>query len=171
MQGCRVFSNMKDTDVKETQPRRFQETQAFATWVYGLLAVVIVPSVAALAVSAAKTSSVRWLVPADLALFVLVFDLLCVRTEVSETEVIVTFGALFPLYRRRIALSEIASAIADTYSPIAEYGGWGIKGMPSNIALNARGNRGVRLTLRNGRRVLIGSQRPEELEAALTARH
>ena len=50
-----------------------------------------------------------------------------------------------------------------TYSPLAEYGGWGIKWGRSGLALNARGDRGVRLTLTDGRRVLVGSQRPEEL--------
>ena len=80
---------------------------------------------------------------------------------------VVTFGALFPLYRRRIALADIASAEAVTYSPIADYGGWGIKGPSGNSALNARGNRGVRLTLRDGKRLLIGSQKPGVLVEAL----
>ncbi len=75
--------------------------------------------------------------------------------------------ALFPLYRRRIRLADITAAEAVTYSPLVEYGGWGIKGLPGNSAINARGNRGVRLTLRDGRRILIGSQRPDELAAAL----
>ena len=72
----------------------------------------------------------------------------------------VTFGALLPLYRKRFKLQEIAAAQAATYSPITEYGGWGIRGWGRNTALNARGNRGVRLTLQNGSHVLIGSQRP-----------
>ena len=56
-----------------------------------------------------------------------------------------------------------------TYSPLVEYGGWGIRGWGKNVALNARGNRGVRLMLMDGRRVLVGSQRAEELAAALGA--
>lgn len=44
--------------------------------------------------------------------------------------------------------------------------GWG-----ENVALNARGDRGVRLMLTDGRRVLVGSQRAEELAAALAAPH
>jgi hypothetical protein len=97
----------------------------------------------------------------------LAFNLLCLRTVVTETEIAITFGALLPLYRRRIARADIVSSEAVTYSPLAEYGGWGIKWGRDGVALNARGNRGVRLTLRDGRRVLIGSQRPEELAEAL----
>lgn len=150
------------------QQSRFTETQAFATWVYGLLLLIAIPSLLSLVWASAKAPNVRWLLPADAFGFALAFNLLCQRTTVTETELTVTFGALLPLYRRRIALREIASAEAVTYSPLAEYGGWGIRGWGKNTALNARGNCGVRLTLRDGRRVLIGSQRPDELAAALT---
>jgi hypothetical protein len=97
----------------------------------------------------------------------LAFNVLCLRTTVTEKELSVSFGALFPFYRRRIATADIVSSEAVTYSPLAEYGGWGIKWGRGGAALNARGNRGVRLTLRDGRRVLVGSQRPEELAEAL----
>ena len=97
----------------------------------------------------------------------LTLNLLCLRTTVSDRDLVVTFGALFPLYRRRVSLVDIISALPVTYSPITEYGGWGIRGIPSNSALNARGNRGVRLTLRSGKRLLIGSQNAEALAAAL----
>jgi hypothetical protein len=49
-----------------------------------------------------------------------------------------------------------------------EYGGWGLRyGGDNGWAYNARGNRGVQLVLQGEKRVLIGSQRPEELLAAL----
>jgi energy-coupling factor transporter transmembrane protein EcfT len=155
--------------MENTKPIRFQEIRSFTTWVYGLLLAVIIPSMAGLIVTAAKTPGIRWLVPLDFVLLALTFNLLCQRTNVTEAELIVSFGALFPLYQRRIDLRDMASAVADTYQPIAEYGGWGIRGFGRSVALNARGNHGVRLTLKNGRRVLIGSQRSDDLAAALTA--
>ena len=97
----------------------------------------------------------------------LTLNLLCQKTLVTDRDLIVTFGAVLPLYRKQIALPKIAEAKAVTYSPIADYGGWGIRGWGKNIALNARGNRGVRLTLQGGSHVLVGSQRPEELAQAL----
>ena len=133
---------------------RFSETQFFAPFVYGIIGLSVV---AALGVGLA------WpLLPVGLTL-----NLLCLRTTLSDRELVVTFGALFPLYRRRVALPDIAAALPVTYSPIAEYGGWGIRGIPSNSALNARGNRGVRLSLRSGKRLLVGSQNAEALAAAL----
>lgn len=74
----------------------------------------------------------------------------------------------FPLRTRRVKLSEILRAEAVTYRPIREYGGWGIRwGGPRNWAYNLRGNRGVRLTLRDGATLLVGSQRAEDLAESL----
>lgn len=135
---------------------KFTEMQTFPVFAYGVL------SVSAVAVIA---SGLAWPV---LALG-LAFNLLCQRTAVTDRELTVSFGALFPLYHRRLALADIASIEAVTYSPLGEYGGWGIKWGLGGMALNARGSRGVRLTLRDGKRILIGSQWPEALAAALIA--
>jgi hypothetical protein len=73
-----------------------------------------------------------------------------------------------PLTRRSISLADIQQATARTYKPIAEYGGWGLKGWSSrNIAYNVSGHQGVQLVLRDGRRVMLGSQRAEELAQAI----
>lgn len=137
---------------------RFLETQAFSSLAYGVMG--LAGAATAVAVTAA---GLAWpILPLGLAL-----NLLCQRTTVTESELSVSFGALFPLYRRRVPLDDIGSAEAVTYSPLAEYGGWGIRGWGRNVALNARGRRGVRLALRGGRTLLVGSQRPEALAAAL----
>ena len=143
---------------------KFTETQAFAVWGYAVLGVTIVLSLGSLAV-APRIPIWLWLSVGTSV--VLVTNLLCLRTTVDDREVVVSLGALFPLYRRRIQLADIAAARADTYAPLAEYGGWGVRGWGRNVALNARGDRGVRLMLMDGRRVLVGSQRAEELAAAL----
>lgn len=77
-----------------------------------------------------------------------------------------------PFTRRTIALADVVSVAAVTYRPVREYGGWGVKGWSRRkLAYNVSGNRGVLLTLVDGRTVLLGSRRPDELAAALeTAR-
>lgn len=76
----------------------------------------------------------------------------------------------FPFVRRSIPLTDIARVEARHYAPVREYGGWGIKGWSRRkIAYNLRGDEGVDLTLVDGRRVLLGTQRPLELAAAITA--
>jgi hypothetical protein len=55
------------------------------------------------------------------------------------------------------------------YSSLRDYGGWGIRYGSKGKAYNVSGSRGVRLELSNGKRLLIGSQRPEELSEAVAA--
>lgn len=85
---------------------------------------------------------------------------------VRDRELVIRFVP-FHLQPRRIALDEIAEAQARRYRPIVEYGGWGIRYGFKGMAYNVSGDEGVQLTLRNGRRILIGSQRSGELERAL----
>jgi hypothetical protein len=73
-----------------------------------------------------------------------------------------------PFARRTVRVSEIESSEARTYRPLLEYGGWGVRWAPGRgTAWNASGNRGVQLELTSGKRLLIGSQRAEELAEAI----
>jgi hypothetical protein len=90
----------------------------------------------------------------------------CLLTEVRDTGLFVRF---FPFHFsfHAIPLQDVKGFRAVTYRPIKEYGGWGIRYGISGKAYTVAGNRGVRLEFHSGKSLLIGSQRPEELEAAL----
>ncbi len=81
-------------------------------------------------------------------------------TEVKNDAIHIRF---FPLKREVIPFSEIAKCDARQYSPIKEYGGCGIRYGTKGMAYNISGDHGVQLELMNGKRLLIGSQRSEEL--------
>ena len=85
-------------------------------------------------------------------------------TRVTNEAVTVRFGVF---YRTQVPVAEIRQAEAVEYRPIAEYGGWGIRGFGKKRALNARGNRGVLLTRTDGSTLMIGSQEPRRLLEAL----
>jgi hypothetical protein len=53
------------------------------------------------------------------------------------------------------------------YNPLNEYGGWGIKGTKKNRAYNVSGDMGLQLTLKSGRKILVGTVNPQKLEVAL----
>lgn len=74
----------------------------------------------------------------------------------------------FPLLKKDILISEIAEWKAREYKPLLEYGGWGVRWGPSGKAYNVSGSWGVQLKFTNGKRLLIGSQRAQELEAAIS---
>lgn len=88
-------------------------------------------------------------------------------TEVTPTEIRVWFGWI-PTYRRFYPVDLVSRLEIVSYRPVVDYGGWGIRtGRDGERVLNARGNRGVRLELTDGTRLLIGSQRPEDLAMAI----
>jgi hypothetical protein len=90
---------------------------------------------------------------------------LSMETTVDSREVRVRY---WPLAEVRIALEKIAEAESVTYRPIGEYGGWGVRsGWGRGWCYNVTGNRGVRLKRSDGSLLLIGSQRADELAAAI----
>ncbi len=56
---------------------------------------------------------------------------------------------------------------AITYSPLGEYGGWGIRYGWNGKAYNVSGNQGIQLELNEGKRILIGTQSPLDFLSAL----
>jgi hypothetical protein len=98
---------------------------------------------------------------------VLIVGVLRMTTEVTPSECRVWFGWL-PTIRRAVRIESIERIELVQYRPFADYGGWGLRrGLDGERVYNARGDRGVRLFLSDGNRILIGSQRPEELARAL----
>ncbi len=85
-------------------------------------------------------------------------------TTVAASEIEVRFGRKT---RFRIPLRHVREAYAREVQPMQEFGGWGIRRGLAGYAFSIRGNRGVQLVLRSGRRLLIGSADPIRLEAAI----
>ena len=87
-------------------------------------------------------------------------------TEVRSDGLHVRF---VPFVRKHVPFASIRRCEARTYRPVAEYGGWGIRfGWGGRgKAYTVRGDRGVQLEFTDGKRLLIGSQRADELEAAI----
>ena len=69
----------------------------------------------------------------------------------------------FHLSFHKIASEDIEKFEVRNYSPIRAYGGWGIRYGRNGKAYNVSSNRGVQLHLSEGKQLLIGSQKPEEL--------
>ena len=95
------------------------------------------------------------------------------RTWVNEEGVYIK---MFPFVFRYkfFPWDSIAKAYIRKYHPLWEYGGWGIRFRRWNfrhIAFSAFGNSGLQLELTNGKRILIGTRKPVELEEVLQKLH
>lgn len=75
---------------------------------------------------------------------------------------------VFHWKEQTIPWDDIDQIYVREYSPIKEYGGWGIKQGRGGRAYNVKGNYGIQITRKNGKRVLIGTQRPDEVSSYLS---
>ncbi len=157
----------------------YHEEQYFAWWLYALLAAMVglgwvglawhrnaphdpPPPAAAWSLEVPVALAVGLVLPS-----VLLVGVLRMTTEVTPTDCRVWFGWI-PTYRRLIVLNEIQSIEVVRYNAIRDHGFWGVrKSRDGERAFTARGDRGVRLVMSDGSRILIGSQQPELLARAL----
>lgn len=88
------------------------------------------------------------------------------KTEIDQQGIRVKFE---PFHRQPVFIrwEEIEYAYLRTYQPILEYGGWGVRQSFKGQAYNISGNRGLQIILKNGRYILIGTQKDLELEQYL----
>ncbi|MFC7079884.1 hypothetical protein [Halorussus caseinilyticus] len=143
----------------------FRETQAFdQRWLWGLLGLRALADFVSLARGkrSARETVGRLATLGAVALF---FRVATLRTEVRDDGVYVAFA---PFHRsaKRVPFSDLADVQATGYSPL-RYGGWGIRWSPSGIAYTVSGKTGVRFERTGGKSVFVGSERPDELLAAV----
>lgn len=94
------------------------------------------------------------------------FNMMQLIVEVGPEGVSIRYA---PILTRLIPFTEISQVEARKYKPIREYGGWGIRGWSTKeVAYNVKGDQGVELTLFDGRKIMIGSQKSESLANAIT---
>jgi hypothetical protein len=111
------------------------------------------------------------LIALTMAMLVLaiVLPLLLLRSKlvvtVDQEAVRISFS---PFARRNLALAEIAEVQPRKSNPLLEFGGVGVRWTPRGWAYLVSGDMGVQLELAGGKRVFVGSQRPDELAAAIT---
>ncbi len=84
---------------------------------------------------------------------------------VTDKQLVVKY---FPFITKKYTREDIGAVKPTTFRPIREHGGWGIKYSADGVwVYTAYGNTGVELTFRDGKRIIVGSQRAEELAKAI----
>ena len=109
-----------------------------------------------------NTNPFLLIILAALAVSLLLFSILTVK--VDGEEVSVRFGV--GLIRKRFPLSEIEShsAVRNPW-----YYGWGLRRTPIGWLYNVSGLEAVEITMKDGRKVRIGTDDPAGLDAAIGA--
>ena len=138
---------------------RFREVQRFRQpWIWALLGAISLLMIV--------LGPISWGGLAVVGAVAILLYSLRLQTEVRADGI---YLKMWPLHRsfRRISWSEIERYESKQYSPLREFGGWGIRWTPGKLAYNVSGDRGIWIERTNGRTVLVGSQHPEEFLRAI----
>jgi hypothetical protein len=144
----------------------FHEEQRFGWWVWALIALVAISVFAGVMGAVGRDgdiASVGGL--ATVAAVAALFGLAKLVVDVDDRAIHVSFHYLWPT--RHIPLDDVQRAHATEYSPLTDYGGWGVRLSWKGWAFNTGGAEGVLVETKGGKRIMIGSRRAKELEAAI----
>jgi len=88
-------------------------------------------------------------------------------TIIDESAIYYRFPP-FINYEKKLTKSDISELYVRKYKPIWEYGGWGYRiRFGKGKALNVSGNQGLQIVLSNGKGLLIGTQKPEQMRRVI----
>ena len=144
-------------DTKDIMIKRYEHTQ-----IGYFIVVAIVAAMVAVGIILA-TTGINWIAIAVLVVLALALVLFSSLTVlIWEGELLVQFGP--GVIRKRFKLSEIESCQA---VKIPWYYGWGIRLTPHGMLFRVSGFHAVQINLMAGKKYLIGTDVPQELEEAI----
>lgn len=139
---------------------KFKENQnMLTTWLLLIILAVIAAQVFAISpnyMDVFKTSGFL------LSVIVLLFLLLIKLKTTYDSEGIRIVFIPF-IWNKFIPWSDIASAYIRTYT-FADFGGWGYRLGKWGKAYSAKGDQGLQLIMKDGSQLMIGTQKPEEIQ-------
>ena len=141
-----------------------QPTESYRHTQVGVLPIILFASITAICIVVAIRSNlaVVWLV--NLVIAIVGLGVSYLTTIVSPERVEVIFGP--KLFRRRIPVAEIVSAEPALTFPLE---GWGIRITGEGMLYNISGDQAVRIHLRSGTSLRIGTDDPAGFTAAIIA--
>ena len=155
----------------------YKEEQKFnQAWIWLILLIFVIPFLIIVnqLIKAINANSDDYLL-LSFVLFILlissipiiwIFTKMKLTVEIRKDGIWYKFPPLLNKWKS-INKTEIESFEVRKYKPVLEYGGWGIKSKFKSKAYNVSGNIGLQLYLKNGRKVLFGTQRQEAIENAM----
>ena len=157
--------------------RVFSEIQRFNQWWFYLILIVVgvsvyIPLFKMLTQTETIASETLWITIAAAVFVTILFAWMAfalrLKTHIDERGIHYQFKG-FHFKPKFIPWEQLEKAYVRTYRPLSEYGGWGIRGSfgKDSMAYNVKGNKGLQLQFKDGKRLLIGTQQPEPLERVI----
>jgi hypothetical protein len=103
-----------------------------------------------------------------LLLVTLLFVSFRLDTTIKQDGIYVRFFP-FHIKTKHYTWESLTKSFVRQYSPLTEYGGWGLRlGLfGKGVAFNVSGDKGLQLEFTNNKKVLIGTNKPNELTETL----
>ena len=142
----------------------FEETQYFPKWItflmFGILIWVTIVSFNAYGTEAFPVVIIVAFLPCLIIFLLIAYSRL--ETKIDDSGI---FVMLFPFHwkKKHMPWSDIDRCEVIEYSPIKEYGGWGLRYGNKGKAYNVSGNKGIMIYFIKGKPLLIGTQKAEEV--------
>ena len=147
----------------------FIEKQRFSQWWLWLLLLLVVSNlVREFLNGTVEEKQALFFSALTLTLTSVLFAIMKLETSIDINGISVRFFP-FHLKKKHFNWDQLESCSIRTYKPVIEYGGWGIRKTFSGkgTAYNVKGKVGLQLVFKNGDRLLIGTQKAEELNEVL----
>ncbi|GAA0880784.1 hypothetical protein GCM10009119_37540 [Algoriphagus jejuensis] len=150
--------------------RIFKEEQTYrGTWVMYLILMLEIPTLilVSVVVLSGKSTDIQDGMIALISVFTimalvmgLIFNIK-LETRIDDSGIHYNY---FPFVKwRLIEKSRIHQAKIESFNPLMDHGGWGIKGNSTTKAYTVIGDSGLSIDLGEKKKVLIGTQKPKEL--------
>ena len=154
--------------------RIFKEEQRFTqTWLIVIIVISLIVPLAIILKEIDKLSTSEIIISIGTIILAsgLIF-LFKLTTRIDEKGIHYKFFP-FHLKFKTVFWNDIENAYIRTYNAISEYGGWGIRGgtlwyKAKGKAINISGNIGIQLELKDGKKLLIGTNKKEQAQDVLS---
>lgn len=154
--------------------RIFKEEQRFTqTWLIIIIVISLIVTLAIILKEIDKLTTSEIIISIGTIILAsgLIF-LFKLTTRIDEKGIHYKFFP-FHLKFKTVVWNDIENAYVRTYDAISEYGGWGIRGgafryKAKSKAINISGNIGIQLELKDGKKLLIGTNKKEQAQDVLS---
>jgi hypothetical protein len=154
--------------------RIFKEEQRFTqTWLIVIIVISLIVPLAIILKEIDKLSTSEIIISIGTIILAsgLIF-LFKLTTIIDEKGIHYKFFP-FHLKFKTVVWNDIENAYIRTYDAISEYGGWGVRGgalwyKAKGKAINISGNIGIQLKLKDGKKLLIGTNKKEQAQDVLS---
>ena len=145
--------------------RIFKEEQAFRQWWLILImgSTVIVTAIPFFGDDEFVKGNWKYFSFIPVLLVVILLWILKLHTRIDARGISCRFEPL-DFFKRCYNWNDISKCYVRKYSPLREYGGWGVRGFRKARAYNVSGNMGIQIVTKNQESFLIGTNKPEDAE-------